>query len=462
MEKKLLLLAALAGFIMTGVVIAENYNDDAMYYGEDDFLQNIVSAPFAIAEGAAKLVVDTAGGVGTFFERDILSGPDRFIRRSFLDPSGLTVGYDATVFYQQNANGGSSTHRKAGRFSGDYNIEVAGDLNKFFDLPGGIYMNAGGTWSKTGDIDTPSVGSIFGVGGAGARRSLDVVELWYQQAFFDETLRIRVGKLDLGGGFECRGCPVSFDGNTYANSSASQFQNGALGNNPQIPFPEQGLGIMAYYNPVDFWYAGFGVSDAQADARETGFATAFHDEDYYVYMFETGVTPRLDSANGQMQGAYRVGLWVDGQDKSRFSNGKNYRDDIGVYSSCDQMVYKENSDEEDAQGIGVFGRWGYANSDLNEIAQFISGGVQYQGILEGRDDDVLAFGMAHGALSNKDGANDGAGYTEDNETVYEVYYNAAVSDNLSITPSLQYVKNTGGDNTISDAVVLGVRAYFVF
>lgn len=460
---KQLLLAVLVCFVMTCVVAAADsqedpgyygYYDDSEYYDEyydqsqynekTDFLTEAIKTPFAIAEEAGKLVLGAADGVRSFFERDILSGPDRFLRRSLLDPSGLTMGISAKAFYSQNTKGGLSTHNRAGRFNGDYTIELAGDMEKFFGLKGGIYMNAEGSWSKSG-----------------GRRSLDVIELWYEQAFFDEKLRLRVGKLDLSGGFECRGCPVSFDGNSYANSDTSQFFNGNLGNNPQIPFPAQGLGIMAYYNPVDYWYAGFGVSDAQADKRETGLRTGLHDEDYYVYMFETGVTPRIDSANGAMQGAYRFGLWVDGQDKPRYSNGKNFRNDIGVYTSCDQMIYKENNDAEDLQGIGVFGRWGWAKSDLNGTAQFISGGVQYQGLIDGRDSDVLAFGVAHGILSDHAGANDGAGFSDDNQTAYEAYYSAVISDNLTLSPSLQYLKNTDGSG-IGDTVIVGLRAHVAF
>jgi len=67
-------------------------------------------------------------------------------------------------------------------------------------------------------------------------------------------------------------------------------------------------------------------------------------------------------------------------------SGDNYRDDTGVYVSCDQMIRKENDDAEDSQGIGAFFRWGYANSDLNEIGNFWSFGFQYQGLVEGRDD----------------------------------------------------------------------------
>jgi porin len=205
-----------------------------------------------------------------------------------------------------------------------------------------------------------------------------------------------------------------------------------------------------------------GIADAQANGRETGFGTTFHDEDYFFYALETGITPALNSANGAMPGAYRVGMWVDGQDKARFSNGKNCRDDTGFYVSCDQMLYKENSDPRDPQGLGVFGRFGYANSDLNPIRNFWSMGLQYQGLLDGRDDDVLGAGFAQGIFSDYPGANDGDNYTENHENPLEVYYNAQVNPWLSLSPSIQYITNTGGDKAVNDTVVFGLRAQMTF
>jgi len=44
----------------------------------------------------------------------------------------------------------------------------------------------------------------------------------------------------------------------------------------------------------------------------------------------------------------------------------------------------------------------------------------------------------------------------------ELYYNAAVTPWLSISPSVQYVFNPGGDRTVDDAVVLGFRVQMTF
>ena len=64
---------------------------------------------------------------------------------------------------------------------------------------------------------------------------------------------------------------MSFDCSNYANDERTQFLNGALINNPTIPFPENGLGVAVHYGPDKFWYASAAVADARADLRETGF-----------------------------------------------------------------------------------------------------------------------------------------------------------------------------------------------
>jgi porin len=393
------------------------------------------------------------------WERETLSD-DLFGLNDKLAYKGIEIGLGVTNIYQQNLRGGISTHRRAGRFSGSYDLELFADLEKLWGIKGGrVYMLTEGTWSKSGGIDGPSVGSAFGVNGDGrSRRTIDVTELWYEQSLLDEALRIRLGKMDLTGGFEHHNCPVSFDCSNFANDETTQFLNGALINNPTIPFPDNGLGVAIHYAPAGPWYISAAVADAQADLRETGFRTTFHGPAYFFYILETGITPQLPSANGPLQGAYRLGLWYDPQPKANSDSANTSRDDVGFYVTCDQMLIKENDDSQDNQGIGAFFRYGHADSKRNDITNFWSIGFQYQGLFEDRDDDTLGVGFAQGFFSNYASAT----YTDDYESAIELYYNARVTPWLNISPSVQYIANPGGDRTVSDAVVLGVRAQMSF
>jgi len=378
-------------------------------------------------------------------------------------PDGIEVIIGVTNIYQQNTRGGLSTHRRAGRYSGSYDLEVNTDLEKLFDITGGqIYIHAEGYWSKAQGINAPSVGSAFGVNdNAERRQTIALTEMWYEQEY-GEKFAFRAGKMDLTGSFICRGCRLAFDGNAYANSEYTQFLNAALVNNPTVPFPDYGLAVVLNFDPTDWFYVAGGAADAKADFRETGFNTTFDGDDEFFYVAEAGITPRFSTDCCPLTGAYRAGLWIDSKDKQKFSNGKNQRNDVGFYAGCDQLIFKENEDPEDTQGLGIFARYGLADSDLNNIANFWSLGLQYQGLFDTRSDDVLAFGMAQGIFSDRLGANDGNGFTDDRETAYEMYYSLLINENLTLSPSVQYISNPGGDRTVSDAVIVGARAQFMF
>ena len=376
---------------------------------------------------------------------------------------GLEFVVGSTNIYQQNVHGGMSTHRRAGRFFGSYDVELIADLRRLLGLEGArIYVHTEGGYSQSGGINDVSVGSAFGVNGdAFGRDAIVVTELYFEQALADDTFTFRVGKMDLTGGFECLGCLVAFDKNQYAHDETRQFLNAALVTNPTIPFPDYALGVAAIYTPIEGWYASAGAVDAENDFREAGFSTAFRGDSAYFYVFETGILPIVPSPQGPLPGAYRAGVWVDSREKSRFSNGRDFRNDAGVYVSADQMLYRENRSE-DYQGLGAFFRWGWADSDLNAVTRFFSLGMQYEGLFEGRDSDALGVGMAHGAFSDQAAANDGAAFTEDHETAWEVYYRAQVTPWLGVSPSVQYVQDPGGAEANGDAVVVGLRVQATF
>jgi len=110
------------------------------------------------------------------------------------------------------------------------------------------------------------------------------------------------------------------------------------------------------------------------------------------------------------------------------------------------------------QGFGVFARYGYAPSKTNDLNNFYSVGIQYQGLRDGRDDDVLGLGYAHGCFSDTADIT----YTEDYESVTELYYSVRITPWMNLSPSVQYVTNPGGNEDVSDAVVCGVRALITF
>jgi len=368
-----------------------------------------------------------------------------------LENNGIEAGFSITNIYQQNIKGGLSTHRQAGRNSGSFDLEILTDLEKTIGFKdASFYIHGEGGWTDTEGIDAVAIGSIFGINAdAKGNRSFDIIECFYEGTILDDSLKIMAGKFDL---------TCVFDEIAYADCECTQFMNAALVDNPTIPFPEYCLGAVLKYEPVESFYIMGSIADAQADGRETGFRTTFYSEDYFLYIFETGFRPEIQSSKGTLPGTYRIGFWNDPQPKANSDSTKNYRDDIGFYLSCDQMLMKENSQNQDKQGLGAFLRYGYADDKKNDINNFWSVGLQYQGIVDGRDDDVIGAGFAQGYLSD----NASTTYTEDYESALELYYNASVTPWINISPSFQYITNPGANDIAGDAVVVGLRAQILF
>lgn len=381
---------------------------------------------------------------------------------------GLSVNVGLTQIYQIPL-AGRMTHGREGRYAGSYDIEAELDLDKAFGIPGAIiFAHVEGGWSD--GLDERAVGSLSGVNAdAFGSEAIVLTELFWEQWILDGRVRFRIGKMDLAGGYACRHCDVAFDTNSYANDETAQFLNGALVNNPTIPFPDYPLAISVFVEPIDRVYFSLAIADAEGERGRASWDTAF-DGDGWFFIFETGITPVIPVFGVDLPGAYRVGFWYDTQDKMRFGTarvipgevptyieGSTKHDDIGFYVSMDQMIYKENpSDAADGQGAGVFFRLGITDRDVNEVHTFWSVGGQYQGLLPTRPADVIGFGVAQLLLS-KD-----AGYYDRQETVIEVYYNIEVTPWLHISPSVQHIINAGGDAMGHDATVLGLRAQIDF
>jgi carbohydrate-selective porin OprB len=79
-------------------------------------------------------------------------------------------------------------------------------------------------------------------------------------------------------------------------------------------------------------------------------------------------------------------------------------------------------------------------------------------LFDGRDDDVLGLGYAHGVFADSAAST----YPENYESALEIYYKAHITPWFQLNPSLQYVANPGGSNTTQDTVVFGLRANITF
>jgi len=373
--------------------------------------------------------------------------------------SPLFIGH-----YQFNFRGGVNTHNaheSTGRLF--HNLEF--DFEKMFGLKGATFFaRINQSWNDGINRHVGARVPPYWGSGSPGDKSQDLDKWWWRQRLFDNRLEFRLGKLvniiDL------------IDQNVYAKAYSVTFMNRAFSHNLTVP-TTKGLGAFAKWWPVDWLYVEALAVDP--DYGQTtcshgwgGFDTAFGGEDRFRAFWEFGLLPnKIPGGESLLPGHYRFGWWLDPQAKAKFIDDlgglraeQRRGGDVGWYLSFDQMVWKENNDPKDKQGLGLFARYGFAHQDVNRVNHFWSAGASYQGLIPSRDKDVLGFGVAQSILSKTYRHNIDS--RADRETVYELYYSIKVTPWCEIAPDVQVVTNPGGGKDARDALIGGVRVKIVF
>jgi porin len=447
-------------FVSNGPVRAEE-RDLTQPAGPSEASPTSLSLHFAVADaaqsGKAEGTEPTDKGNGCF--EKWLSG-DWGGHRTAWEEEGVKLSFIQTTGFFQNFRGGLETHN-ANAISGDWRMNFYFDLDKLGLISDAFFFIRGKSgWNNGVQADVGSLGPEQWVYGSTGDEEFYIDKWWYGQRFLDDRLEFRIGKLltpaDL------------FDIPVYAKWPWDHFSNAALGRNPTVPHRK----AMGAYLKVKFTdWASFKMAAIDADQTDSTLPAdlerALHGSANYVGLWELVVTPPIEGPNGKLPGNYAFGCWYDGRSKRKLRDelggllAPRYRsDDTGFYLAFDQLAWKENDDPADKQGLGAFMRYGFAHPETNRINHFWSLGAQYQGLLAGRDDDVLAFGVAQSIMSKTLRHNIDS--RMDRETIYELYYAYQLTRSCIITPDLQLITNPGGSKDARDAVVAGVRVRLAF
>lgn len=289
-----------------------------------------------------------------------------------------------------------------------------------------ITNTRGGTGYGLADIDTSKHNTNWS---RGEIVCAYVSHLYIEQKLFEDRVTLALGKLDLGS---------YFDTSAVANWN---FLSYTLARSPTIPFPWHALGALARWEPVPWFYLQAGVADAHAGGTETGFNTAFEDGPEYFSVYEFGFRPNVEGR----QGNYRFLLWHDPQRRSRQDGNATDKGDVGFALSFDQQI---------TDAIGAFFRYGYAHEELREIEHFWSIGATWRGVIPGRAEDVLAFGVARSIMGGDYRSANGSTKAD---TLFELYYEIRLTEWLSIVPDVQVILNPGADPDRDVGVIAGLK-----
>ena len=103
-------------------------------------------------------------------------------------------------------------------------------------------------------------------------------------------------------------------------------------------------------------------------------------------------------------------------------------------------------------------RGGIANGAAQAIAGYLGGGIVEQGVVRGRPDDRLGFGIAHAVISEQAVRSLGL---QSAETSVELTYQARISRRFVVQPDVDFIHRPAGKAHAPDAIGLGLRFVIV-
>jgi porin len=161
-----------------------------------------------------------------------------------------------------------------------------------------------------------------------------------------------------------------------------------------------------------------------------------------------------------LRGVYKLGAFYHSpQDNDAFPS-EAFHSDAGGYAIIDQQLWRKPGTDD--QGLSGFLRIGGAPDDRNGVPFYFDTGFDYKGLIPGRDKDVAGIGFSYTNLSRDLRDDDGEPFAAHHESILEATYKIQVKDWLYVQPDFQYIFNPGGDGTLSDAVVAGIRFNVTF
>lgn len=279
-------------------------------------------------------------------------------------------------------------------------------------------------------------------------------QLWYQQWFADESVRLKVGKVDANAEFG------------YL-ASAAGFINGSAAYPPTIfvlpTCPNQAMSVNLFVYPCEGLYIGAAVYDGASavDGVTTGSVgpgTFFSDDksDDWFLIGEAGYTfastGPLDSTR------VAVGGWWHTGDFTTFSGGTEDGTG-GFYAIAESRAWRPDGVEiaaaGDPRGLWMFLQYGCADGAVSSMRQQFGAGSSLKGTFSGRDDDSLGL-----YLTVLDFSNDPAAGLGSNECALECFYDIAVTPSVHIKPDLQwYLSPADGSD---DSLVGTLRVTIAF
>lgn len=440
----------------------------------------------------------------SFFEQDYMTG-DWGGTRTKLEDKGVTFG--ATYIGETMGVVSGGIHRNA-VYAGRLQLELTLDFEKLAGLKGSsFYVSAYEIHGQ--DLSGTSLRNIMTVSNIEAYDTFRLFNLWYQQEFFDGKLALRFGQIAADDEFL-----ISEYGGLFLNGTfgwpalvSANLPSGGPG------YPLAAPAVMARFAPVEQFSLtaavfdgdpgdSFGSTENPQKINSSGTRVDFNQG--ALGIFEAAYKLNQEKDSKGLPGTYKLGGYFNTfrtEDRSLRDGDGNavvHPSNYGIYFVADQMVWREPSGHGDKvdpsvrsaqpqaveelsnQGLGLFWRVGGTPANRNLVEFYTDGGVNYTGLIPGRDEDIFGIGVAYAQVSGDLSAQDRATNNQNGtnapvrnyEMTIEVTYQIVLAPWWTLQPDFQYIIHPGGnvadpedltgERAVRDAVVLGLRTSITF
>ena len=348
--------------------------------------------------------------------------------------------------------------RSGSAYSGLFTPQLDIDLNKMISWYGAdMHISINGT---LGSDFNKLAGTEQGVDNITAFNTWKVYELWIQQQLFNNHLSFKLGLYDLNSEFDVRLSSLIF----LNPSQAIGPEFSLSGKNGPSIYPTTSLAFRIKYINSSGFYIQSAILDGVPGDPDDPYGThiIINSKDGFLLSGEAGFVEEEDNLNKNHEKFFLGGWYYT----SKFENLLNtfklgypvYRQgNYGIYFSGEKFLWSESVNPD--KGLSAFFRIGISNKYVNTVDGYLGFGLNYIGLIPGRDKDEvgIAFGTAHNssqyiAKEHLENVN-----LDKYETTIELTYLFHLTNYIKLQPDFQYVFNPANSSVNDYSLISAVR-----
>ncbi|MFZ4858213.1 MAG: carbohydrate porin [Desulfuromonadaceae bacterium] len=388
---------------------------------------------------------------GNMYAADNYLPGDRAGLKPALEQKGITTEAVLTTDFLYNSHGGA---RRDGTILGNMDVTFKMDTDKAgWWQNGTLFLYFLGNFGSN-PFMTEIVGDVQVSSNIEANHAVKLYEAWYEHKFNDGRISILAGLHDFNSEFD-------------ALEYASLFINSSFGISPDISqvgpsiFCTTALGGRLKIKPTETNYVMAALYDGVPGDPDHPKRTAIilKKDDGVFAAVEAGLS--AGQSGGKEYFKIGAGAWLHTAHVESF-DGQQNDENHGFYFIAEKTLFAENGD---GQGLGGFVQLGRADDHRNQIARYWGAGLNYTGLITGRDRDSIGLAVAssrNGGKFMEYSENVERVPVDHTETAIELTYRAELRPWLSIQPDFQYIINPGMNRSLENAFQIGSRVKIIF